>query len=287
MAADALNRYAADCRAFVDEAARQGLGDVRDLWWYHTVDLGDGLVTPGLYDLRATLDDYGLPADMHGLSVLDAGAATGFFSFAFARRGARVVALELPSLDALDRFYGQTAEDVIGNLERMTYRPDGELPQGVAARSAWWYRTVIERPFELCRSRLGIPVERRFLAIYDASPATLERAPFDVVYAGDVLLHTLYPMRALAALASVCAGELIVVQRLAGTPDDAPAMAYVGGDDPHADKLNWWLPNFQCLRSHLRKLGFDDVRDLGTSTALHRPLGRAIERTVVRAARAS
>src|SRR5688572_16639032 len=66
--------------------------------WYHTIDLGDGVVTPGIFDHRPLLDQYGLPADLTGLSVLDAGAANGFFSFEFERRGAsRVLAVDIPT----------------------------------------------------------------------------------------------------------------------------------------------------------------------------------------------
>ena len=56
-----MDSYQAACAAFADEVARRGLGDVRDLLWYHTIDLGDGLVTPGNFDLRDSLDGYGFP----------------------------------------------------------------------------------------------------------------------------------------------------------------------------------------------------------------------------------
>jgi hypothetical protein len=131
---------------------------------------------------------------------------------------------------------------------------------------------------------LGTAVERRFMPVYEVSPAAVGGA-FDLVFVGDVLLHTLYPTRALAALASVCAGELLIVQRLAGSSGDPPAMAYVGGDDPATNRISWWLPNFQCLRGYLRRLGFGEVEELGTSTIVLRPAAHPVERTVVRARR--
>ena len=33
---------------FYQRASLLGLGDLRKYYWYHTVDLGDGLVTPGM-----------------------------------------------------------------------------------------------------------------------------------------------------------------------------------------------------------------------------------------------
>ena len=64
---------------------------VEDISWFHSVDLGDGVVTPGAKSpelLRAEFDSLGLPSDMTGLRVLDIGAWDGFFSFEAESRGA-------------------------------------------------------------------------------------------------------------------------------------------------------------------------------------------------------
>lgn len=64
-------------------------------YWYHTIELPDGRTTAGEYDHRPYLAQYGFPASMAGMSALDVGAADGFFSFEFERRGAaRVVAVD-------------------------------------------------------------------------------------------------------------------------------------------------------------------------------------------------
>ena len=63
--------------------------------WFHTIDLGDGVVTPGDDDSPAKLRTLGLPDRLDGLSVLDVGAWDGFFSFEAERRGAaRVLATD-------------------------------------------------------------------------------------------------------------------------------------------------------------------------------------------------
>ena len=55
-------------------------------------------VRAGRDTMRQTLLDW-LPADLHGLRILDAGCGTGAFAMAAARRGADVVAIDLsPSL---------------------------------------------------------------------------------------------------------------------------------------------------------------------------------------------
>lgn len=277
--------YRSECEAFADEVAARGLGDVRELEWYHTVDLGDGLVTPGMYDLRPVLGDYPFPPVMDGLSVLDVGAATGFFSFEFERRGARVVAVELPSIVALDRFPTQTLDDTLRMMAAMRYGARFDVPSDPHEHAARLYRALLLEPFAFCAARLRSAVERRFLTVYDIAPEAVGSGAFDLVFVGDVLLHTLHPMQALSSIAAVCAGELVIVQELAGTSSDPAALIYVGGDDPHGGQISWWLPNFQCLRSYLRKLGFSRVEELGPSRMVLRPVAYTVERTVVRARR--
>ena len=78
--------------------------EVERLSWFHTIDLGDGVVTPGRDDSAMRLGRLGLPADLGGLSVLDVGAYDGFFSFEAERRGAaRVVAADAFVWRELDR----------------------------------------------------------------------------------------------------------------------------------------------------------------------------------------
>ena len=70
--------------------------------WYHSIDLPDGRVIPGIISveaLRARMDAFGLPADLRGKRVLDVGAATGWCSFEMERRGAEVVAVDCVEYD--------------------------------------------------------------------------------------------------------------------------------------------------------------------------------------------
>ena len=60
--------------------------------WFHAMDLGQGVVTPGRIDVaRQTLPRLKMPADLSGKTVLDIGAWDGFFSFEAERRGAKRV----------------------------------------------------------------------------------------------------------------------------------------------------------------------------------------------------
>src|SRR5262245_60846389 len=78
---------------FRSKCAELGRTNLEHYYWYHAVDLGGGLVTPGDYDYRGQVGAFGLPADLSGKRVLDVGSATGFFAFEFERRGAEVVSV--------------------------------------------------------------------------------------------------------------------------------------------------------------------------------------------------
>jgi len=272
---------------FHERAARLGLGDVRDYYWYHTIDLGDGLVTPGMHDYRSTLAAFRFPESMRGMKVLDVGSATGFFAFEFERRGAQVVSVELPSLQALDRFPGQTTEQVVAKIGKMlaSCRPDGSAP-GSSYSAADLYFALLEGPFQFCKRRLNSRVERCYSTVYDLSAEKLGGKEFDLVFAGDVLVHTLYPLRALAALAPLCMGTLVLSQNMPEQPPE-PAMLYVGGGVSGEDDLSWWLPNRACLEQMLQKLGFRTVEEVGRNIGVLRPAGHPFDRAILHASKRS
>lgn len=274
----------------VDEFNRRakalGYADIENYYWYHTIELPGGLITPGLYDLRAALPNFGFPEDMRGMSVLDVGTATGFFAFEFARRGAHVTAVDLPSLGALDRFPGQDIEQTLEKIgEMIVPKSLGQVRSYVRKYTAeQLYFYLLEGPFEFCRKLLNAPVERCHSTVYDLTEAKLGRT-FDLVFLGDILLHTLYPLRALAAVAPLCHGTLVLSQMVPGEPGDEPAMLYVGGDSPGSDEVSWWLPNKSCLVQLLKKLGFRSVREIGRNTGVLRPSGYAYDRAILQGVR--
>ena len=61
--------------------------EVDSFAWYHTIDLGHGVVTKGQSVMAEMLTDVQLP-DFRGRSVLDIGAWDGYYSFLAERRGA-------------------------------------------------------------------------------------------------------------------------------------------------------------------------------------------------------
>lgn len=268
---------------FNQKAAALGVPDIRNYYWYHTVELPDGLVTPGQYDFREALPAFPFPEDMRGLRVLDVGSATGFFAFEFARRGADVVSVELPSLYALDRFPGQDVEQTLDKIRKMMGpRSASETDDGLPYTAEQMYFYLLEGPFEFCRKRLGARIGRCYSTVYDLTE-TKVGGTFDLIFMGDVLLHTLNPLQALAAVAPLCRGTLVFSQVIPDAPDGQAAMLYVGGDSLTSDEVSWWLPNKPCIIGLLKKLGFRTVTDLGYHSGALRPSGYVYRRSILRA----
>ena len=61
-------------------------------FWWHTIDLGDGVVTPGHSSLaEQEFRPAGIPHALNGKTVLDIGCWDGVFSFLCEGRGATVM----------------------------------------------------------------------------------------------------------------------------------------------------------------------------------------------------
>jgi len=68
--------------------------EVNALRWFHRIEVGHGIVTPGPDNSKKKLEALHLPEDLTGKSVLDIGAWNGYFSFECERRGAVVTATD-------------------------------------------------------------------------------------------------------------------------------------------------------------------------------------------------
>ena len=95
--------------------------------WYHTLELGNGVVTKGMFDHRPVLSRYPIPADLTGKRCLDVATMDGYWAFEMERRGAAsVTALDLEDPDG-------------AGLARLAARPprqDDGRDQGDALRTS-------------------------------------------------------------------------------------------------------------------------------------------------------
>ncbi|MGB7761535.1 MAG: methyltransferase domain-containing protein [Bryobacteraceae bacterium] len=88
--------FAARIQKYVAELSRKGR--------YHSLELNDGTVLPGLISVEALLArvrSFPIPEDLRGRRVLDVGAASGWNAFEMERRGAEVVAVDCVEYDEL------------------------------------------------------------------------------------------------------------------------------------------------------------------------------------------
>ncbi len=199
---------------------------VAEIFWYHTLDLGSGIVTPGVDNSPERLARLQLPASLAGKTVLDVGAWDGFFSFECERRGAaRVLATD-------------------------SYSWTGPGPGTQAG-------------FNLAREVFGSKVEALTVDVMDLDPARIGR--FDVVLFLGVLYHLRHPLLALERVASVTR-ELLVVETVVDLVGvRRPVAAFYPGRELNNDPTNWWGPNPAAVEAMLGSVGFASVRTV-TST---------------------
>lgn len=224
--------------------------------WWHSIELGEGVVTPGTKPLplmERELAALRLPDDLSGKSVLDIGAWDGGFSFACERRGAdRLVALDhyiwSIDLDAKAGYSHRCAE------EGVEPRPFEEVPE------VWRPDTLPgKRGFDTAHRALGSKVEA---VVGELETCDLDAlGTFDVVLYLGVLYHVLDPFAALKRLARVTR-DLAVIEtemlRVVGPPHlaDHPLFEFLPGSGLNDDPTNYWVPNVAGLTGMCRAAGF-------------------------------
>jgi hypothetical protein len=106
---------------------------VNSVVWYHSIDLGHGIVTDGY--CKTFLEESQLP-DFAGKHVLDIGAWDGFYSFQAERRGtARVVALGnwyTPTIETIHELCRAAGFSRVDTVIGPPADPLSPLPGGIA-----------------------------------------------------------------------------------------------------------------------------------------------------------
>lgn len=219
--------------------ARELRAEVERYPWYHTLDLGQGVVSRGMFDHRGSERRHGLPDDLSGLRCLDVGTMDGYWAFAMeARHAAEVVAVDLDGAEEAD------------------------WPASLRARIVKTIDETKGERFEIARRALGSSVQRRLCSVYRLDPDELGR--FDFVFCGDMLVHLKDPATALERIRSVCRGRALVVNPVKEQfPYRRRPLAQLDG----IGEFEWWLPNAAALARLVRAAGFSSV-ELGPAFEL-------------------
>jgi tRNA (mo5U34)-methyltransferase len=195
---------------------------VNELPWFHQIDLGNGIVTPGATPgevLQTTADVY-FKGGLEGKTFIDIGCWDGFNSFEAKRRGAARVL-------ATDHF--------------------------VWSDESWGSR----ESFDLARDQLGLDVEVRDIDLEDITPDSV--GTFDVVLFAGVLYHVRHPLLVLERVSAICDETLILETHLDALDVASPAMVFYPTNELSDDPTNWWGPNPACVIAMLKDVGFADV----------------------------
>lgn len=224
-------------------------------FWWHSIDLGHGVVTPGHKPpgvLQAELDALALP-DLSGKSVLDVGGWDGYFAFAAERRGAARVAVVDHYMWAMDS-PGQQAYWRRCMQEGVAPRPYHE--------TEFWHPDTLpgKRGFDLAREALDSKVEDVVCDFMEADLDALGR--WDVVLYLGVLYHMEDPMRALRRLAAVTRELAVVETEAIAIPafDHEAIWRFFPAAELNGDVSNWWAPNLAALGGALTAAGFASAR---------------------------
>jgi len=204
------------------EDLRREVGRVK---WWQSIDLGNGIVTPGQANNMATLQKLGMSPRLVGKTVLDIGAWDGFYSFEAERRGAaRVLATDSFSWGG----------------------------------GGWGTKAG----FDLAKKVLGSKVEDLYIDVLDLSPDRI--GTFDLVLFLGVLYHMRHPLLALERVFSVTNEQLILETHVDLLWNRRPAMAFYPNDELQRDSTNWCGPNPAAVEAMLRTVGFRKVTRVST-----------------------
>lgn len=157
-------------------------------YWWHSIDVGHGIVTPGTKwgggseVMRVELERQHCPASLRGKSVLDIGSYDGYYAFEAERRGAdRVVAIDhFVWLNNLD------SANCSVDLSLQYLKPDGLPPPD--------HPLPGKRAFDTAHDLLGSRVES---VVADFMHYDLDKlGTFDVVLYLGILYHMEEPLTA-------------------------------------------------------------------------------------------
>jgi SAM-dependent methyltransferase len=243
-------------------SAGRYVDDLRDCYFYHTVELPEYGPQIGEWDLRNTADAYLGHFPFSGKRVLEIGTASGFLCFHMEREGAEVIAYDLSE---------EQSWDIVPFSET---EPDYEA--AVTARrkhiqrinNAWW----------LTHRLFGSQARVVYGTAYEI-PESIGKV--DVVTFGSVLLHLRDPLKALCRGARLAREALIITETSLGSEDldSSPIARFLPNAKARSPIDSWWCLSPIVVCEFARIAGFPAA----TITYHHQTgrVGRQVMYTIV------
>lgn len=214
------------------------MDDLEDCDFYHTMDIPGHGTTRGYWDLRQNLTPYLGRVSFEGKSVLEIGPADGFVSFEMERRGARVVAVDLP--------VGVLRGDVFP-IPEASYE---SMSLEKKRRAFWFAHRAARSKVELIECHVS-----------DLDPSV---KGFDIALVGNVMQHLKDPVGMLINI-SDRADTIIITEAdwTNGALDDRPAMELATPAIQRGDVWAWFILSPKLVEDVLSLRGFSIVaRDI-------------------------
>jgi SAM-dependent methyltransferase len=214
--------------------------DVKDCWFYPTMEIPGFGIVEGHWDLRGRLGDYVGGVDLNNRHVLDVGCSSGFLSFEMEKCGATVVSFDVGSAKDMDRL---PFENSLYSTDRDKWEMlVNETVEGV--KQSYWFT----------HERIGSKAKAFYGDICDLPE---ELGQFDVTVVGQILVHLSDPVSAFSNVARRCSGTMVITEGM--LESDSPVMALCA-DPVKGPDWSWWHLSIGLYRSILRMAGFSIVK---------------------------
>jgi SAM-dependent methyltransferase len=228
---EASNSHASDTRI---QRIERSVTDRSSCNFYHTVELPDGSLTQGQWDLRQGVDQYLGDVDYLGKTVLEIGPASGFLSFHMERKGAQVTGIE-PPIETFWDLVPRAGMDL--ELKKAQFR---EHIQRI--RNSFWY----------FHTAYGSGVKLYEASAYDL-PAELGQ--FDIGLLGSILLHCSSPVKMIESVSRRVKDTMIICDTYREHLGNGPVCSLLPSIDNNTIDT-WWLFTPQFFINYLGVLGF-------------------------------
>ncbi|WP_144301643.1 hypothetical protein [Oceanidesulfovibrio indonesiensis] len=222
-----------------------------DCYFYHSLDFPDGSSVTGNWDLRGRFEDYTGNIDVKNKVVLDVGTASGFLAFEAEKRGAQVIALDMP-IDGEWDTVPYAREKVVDVEKQLAEKHPNE---DVNKRKEGVKR--LRNGFFYAHNKFQSSVRLFETMVYDIPPSL---GFVDVSFVGSILLHLRDPFLALHNAAALTR-EQIVISDLCPLKFDEltkrkPYIEFLP-DETFSNPFAWWRLSPQALKRMLHVVGFE------------------------------